>query len=90
MRPFDVQSRLSFPALARIGPWQSRSAVLIDDFEAWRCSNSEFGIKGGQIGGNGWIIVGVNNRNRLSAAIGCRGTERSLAEPIRWLICAGV
>ena len=83
MRPFDIQGRLSFPALARIGARQIRAAVLVDDLETRRGCDPEFSIEGGQIGGDIRVVVGVDDRDRLAAAVGCRRAERRIVKSIR-------
>ncbi len=83
MRPFDIQGGLSFPALTRIGPRQTRASVLVDDSETRRGCNPEFRIESGQIGSNVWVIVGVDDCDRLAAAICRRCTEQSVVKPVR-------
>ena len=82
MCPFNIQGRFSFPPLARIGPWQTRPAILIDDSETrWRC-NPELGIKGGQISRNIWVIVSVDDRDCLAATVGRCRTKRYVVKPV--------
>ena len=81
MRPFDIQGRLSFPALAWIGPRQICAAALIDDLKAWGRRDAELCIESGQIGGDVRIAVGVDDRNRLAAPSAAVDPNDTLLNP---------